>query len=155
MRPSKISGDSERSQQVAFLSFVNVAAMHGYAAAWEYDKSGKLPAFTGEYRHPELAWLHAIPNGAAFGSAKDKSGRAYRGARMKEEGLKPGVPDLFFPYPANGRAGLYIEMKRPDGGTVSDKQQAFIDYASSVGYDCVVRRTWFEAAMALEEYHVG
>lgn len=61
--------------------------------------------------HPELALLHAIPNGGK----RSKS----EAARMKAAGVKPGVPGHV---PAGGPGGvsrLYIELKRRDGGRVS------------------------------------
>lgn len=38
-------------------------------------------------------------------------GGKVRGARLKQLGLKPGVPDIVVHCP--GRAALYIELKRP------------------------------------------
>lgn len=154
-RPSEIAGSSERSHQVALFQFLNVAAMHGYEIAWDFESGAELPKFAGEFRHPELKWLHAIPNGASFGAADDKAGRAFRGMLMKTEGLKPGVPDLFFPFPAGIFSGLYVEMKKPSGGVLSAQQKDFLAYAEKVGYCCVVCKTWREAAEAVEKYHVG
>lgn len=39
--------------------------------------------------HPELALLHAIPNGGKWSKSE--------AARMKAAGVKPGVPDMFLP----------------------------------------------------------
>lgn len=73
-------------------------------------------------RYPELALLYAVPNGArtSIGTAR----------KLKAEGLKSGVPDLCLPV---WRAidhtsvwhGLYIELKRQRGGTVSPEQSAW------------------------------
>ncbi len=67
--------------------------------------------------HPELALLHAIPNGGK----RSKS----EAARMKAAGVKPGVPDMFLPVAREGCHGLYIELKRRDGGRVSTEQTAW------------------------------
>lgn len=75
---------------------------------------------------PELALLFAIPNGGA----RD----AVTGARMKAEGVKAGVPDLFLPVARCGYHGLYIELKRRDGGKVSPSQQWWIDALTEQGY---------------------
>ena len=69
--------------------------------------------------HPELALLHAIPNGGK----RSKS----EAARMKAAGVKPGVPDMFLPVAREGCHGLYIELKRRDGGRVSPEQTAWMD----------------------------
>lgn len=49
---------------------------------------------------PELKLMHAIPNGGK---------RDIRVAlKLKEEGVKPGVPDIFLPLSRGGKHGLYI-----------------------------------------------
>ena len=47
--------------------------------------------------HPELALLHAIPNGGK----RSKS----EAARMKAAGVKPGLPAFYFPLPGKGVNG--------------------------------------------------
>ena len=69
--------------------------------------------------HPELALLHAIPNGGK----RSKS----EAARMKAAGVKPGAPDMFLPVAREGCHGLYIELKRRDGGRVSTEQTAWME----------------------------
>lgn len=48
--------------------------------------------------------MYAIPNGGARSSIT--------GARLRDEGVLAGVPDIFLPCPSGGKHGLYIEMKR-------------------------------------------
>ena len=87
-----------------------------------------------ESRWPELRLLHAIPNGGK---------RDIRTAAMlKAEGVKPGVPDIFLPVPRGGKHGLYIELKRRKGGTVSEAQQAWIRALCGQGYACTVCHGW-------------
>lgn len=57
-------------------------------------------------RLPELRLMFAIPNGGERNKIV--------AARMKAEGVKPGVPDVCLPIPRGGFHGLYIELKRPD-----------------------------------------
>ncbi len=78
------------------------------------------------FDRPELALLYAIPNGGA----RD----AVTGARMKAEGVKAGVPDLFLPVARCGYHGLFVEMKRRDGGKVSPAQRLWIERLTEQGY---------------------
>ena len=81
-------------------------------------------------RIPELYLMHAIPNGGK---------RDIRtAAKLKAEGVKPGVPDIFLPVPRGGKHGLYIELKRRKGGTVSAAQEAWIRALMHQGYVCTV-----------------
>ena len=103
------------------------------------------------HRYPCLDWLHAIPNGAQFGS--DRKLAVMQAVRLKAEGLTPGICDLFLPYPAHGYHGFYIEMKAPGKiREVRPGQADFMDYAESVGYLCQVHDSWDAAREALEWY---
>jgi hypothetical protein len=93
--------------------------------------------------HPELRLLFAIPNGGL----RDKR----TAAKLKAEGVRAGVPDLFLPYPASGYHGLFIEMKRPDGRT-SIEQDAWIQVLNLNGYLAVVCKGQDEAWNCLMGY---
>lgn len=82
----------------------------------------------------------AIPNGGLR--------NIVTAARMKKEGVVPGVPDLFFP-----SLKLWIEMKRVKGGTVSPEQKDWLAHLSSVGYICHVCKG-AAAAMVVVRDHV-
>ena len=99
------------------------------------------------FDRPELAMLFAIPNGGA----RD----AVTGAKMKAEGVKPGVPDLCLPVARCGYHGLYIEMKRRDGGRVSPVQQRWIDRLTEQGYRVVVCHGRDEAERVIVAYLEG
>lgn len=133
MTPDQIAGDSEHSQQAAFMCFCQQSGIQ------------------------ELKWIFAIPNGF-FGSAAQKN-------KMKSEGLKSGVWDVFEPIPRSwmeddGKIinwhGLFIEFKqekyrnRAFGG-LTDEQIEFRDdlqgdYAFAVVYN------WLEAKEAVLKY---
>ena len=87
--------------------------------------------------YPELALLHAIPNGGFRNKVT--------AARLKAEGVCPGVPDLCLPVPRGGFYGLYIELKRRKGGKLSDDQAAWIRDLGRQGYCVKVCRGWEEA----------
>lgn len=93
---------------------------------------------------PELRLLHAIPNGGK---------RDIRTAAMlKAEGVKPGVPDICLPVPRGGKHGLYIELKRRKGGTVSKEQEAWIRALMEQGYSCSVCYGWDQARETILQY---
>lgn len=79
-----------------------------------------------EHLHPALRWLHAIPNGGKRHPATAR--------KLKAEGVKPGVADLFLPHAAQGYHGLYIEMKRERGSRHDEEQKAFESYCKQSGY---------------------
>lgn len=98
-------------------------------------------------RWPDLRWLFHIPNGGKRGKAE--------AARFKAMGVKAGVPDLCLPVPIGRYHGLYIEMKRREGGRLSEDQKEWIDGLSGNGY-CVHRCDgWQEAVRVLEDYLRG
>lgn len=122
----------------------------------EWSKSGKCPAEHEEARALKEAWelsrkalapdamLIAIPNGGARSPVT--------GARLRAEGVVPGVPDYFFAKPVGGCPGLWIELKKRRGGRVSPEQKAVMEKLTSAGYSCVVAKGWTEAMAAIERY---
>lgn len=107
---------------------------------------------------PELALLFAIPNGGK----RDK----ITGARMRAEGVKPGVPDIFWalprsrPNPYGGTLtgkfyhGLFLEMKVGSGGLSSD-QEEWRDRLKNQGYAYAVCYGYMSARAVLADYHSG
>ena len=68
---------------------------------------------------PRWRQAFAIPNGGL------RSKRT--AARLKAEGVKAGVPDIFLPVSVGIWSGLFVEMKRTKGGRLSDEQREFIN----------------------------
>ena len=71
--------------------------------------------------------IFAVPNGATLASGPTQWNW------LKSEGATSGVPDLLIP-----AWRIAIEMKRKDGGIVSDAQSQMIDYFNQVGWDAQV-----------------
>lgn len=95
-----------------------------------------------ERKYPELALMFHIPN---------EGKRSWMtGGRMKAEGLKSGVPDIFLPVPRGEFHGLFVEMKRTKGGTVSDCQKLWLHDLQKQGYCAAVCRGWYEAAECIK-----
>lgn len=95
-------------------------------------------------RLPQLKLLYAIPNGGHRHKAV--------AAKLKAEGVKSGVPDVFLPVPSGGFHGLYIEMKRRKGGTVSAEQKRWIEALGDQGYLVEVCKGWESAVAVIEDY---
>ena len=93
---------------------------------------------------PELSLIFHIPN----------SGNRHISYARKQQrlGLKAGVPDLFLPVARGGFHGLFIELKRQRGGTVSQKQEDWIGRLQVEGYRVEVCKGWQRAAKILCEY---
>jgi hypothetical protein len=105
----------------------------------------------------------AIPNGGK---------RSLKTAiRLKKTGVKRGVPDLCFPFPmpvttldytrrktglvcysGNMYPGLFIEMKRTRGGSVSQEQKNWIDTLKTRGYRVEVCKGFMEAKDVMLDY---
>lgn len=97
-----------------------------------------------ERAYPELAMLYAIPNGGK---------RAIKTAvALKKQGVKRGVPDMCLPVPRGGFNGLYIELKRVKGGTVSDEQREWIAALNTQGYKAIICHGAEEAIEQIRGY---
>lgn len=88
--------------------------------------------------------LFAIPNGGR----RD----AVTGARLKAEGVRAGVPDMFLAIPRKNAPGLFLELKRQKGGHVSGNQKKMLQELSEAGYSVRVCRGWNEAKTTIEQY---
>lgn len=87
--------------------------------------------------YPCLRTLYAIPNGGARHAAV--------AAKLKAEGVKPGVPDICLPVARGSYHGLYIELKRQRGTRPSPEQAFWLAGLAHAGYRAIWCRGW-EAA---------
>lgn len=85
--------------------------------------------------------VFAIPNGAKLPFKKNAKGKriAPQAAKLKKEGMTPGVSDLLVMYP-NGRV-VFVEVKRPKGGVQSDEQKEFQQVCQLFGFPYEIVRT--------------
>lgn len=170
MLPTELAkSNTEHAHQRAFFQWINLATTHGFENAKLLcqgvdlygDSARKFP---GDPVLPELALMHAIPNGGYR--------RGAEASKLKAEGVKAGVLDTFLPVPKpfkfsdpdTGRegfgmyAGLYVEFKEPkrrnhaEGG-MSDAQVEFADAVRHQGYCARVAYTWYEAANVVMLYY--
>jgi hypothetical protein len=94
--------------------------------------------------YPQLENLFAIPNGGQRSRVT--------GAMLKAEGVRSGVADMMLAYPSNGYHGLFIELKRRDGGNVSPQQQDWINRLNKAGYLAIVAYGAKEAVQIITDY---
>lgn len=102
--------------------------------AWQFSEHVFQVSLVRELRllqsqHPEIRWLHAVPNGGHRNKAT--------AGKMKAEGQRTGVPDLSLPVPRyhHGRIfhGLWIELKKA-GGVPSPDQWEWLLHLHRAGY---------------------
>ena len=98
-----------------------------------------------------VAWLrdkgirhYAVPNGGKRDIVE--------AVKFKRTGVSPGVPDLCIPMPRSSYHGLYIELKRRLGGTVTESQQDWLDFLRLEGYCAEVARGFEEARKIVTNY---
>lgn len=88
-------------------------------------------------------FLLAIPNG---GKRQPREA-----ARLKAEGVKPGVSDLLLPLRRHGMAGFWLELKAPGKRPTRD-QLAWLERMRLAGYRAEWADDWARAAGMLAEY---
>lgn len=90
--------------------------------------------------------LLAIPNGGQR--------HILVASKLKDEGVRRGVPDLFLPVKNRDYCGLFIEMKAKKGKPTPE-QLEWIDYLNGAGYFALVCYGMDEAKMAILNYLVN
>ena len=93
---------------------------------------------------PELALLHAIPNGGHRHKAV--------AVKLRAEGVEAGVPDLHLPVARRGFHSLWIELKAEDG-KVSREQQRWLKQLAEQGH-CAVLKHGADAAIATIRWYL-
>lgn len=112
---------SEHTEQAALFEW----------AAWNQSKDAALNM------------LYAVPNGGK----RDKA----TAARLKAEGVKAGVPDVFLPVARMGYHGFYLELKVGKNKT-SIEQDVWLTALKAEGYMVDVSYGWQEAAHKIARY---
>lgn len=148
MTPNELAAKgTESGEQKALFAWAAMACYRGFLAA-DDDASYMVKGHAAQYgdwrKVPELKWLHAIPNGGK----RD----AITAARMKAEGSRAGVYDIFLPVARQGCHGLYIELKPLKAGRESDEQKEFGAFVMQQGFHAEVKRGWRTAADLIQKY---
>ena len=92
----------------------------------------------------QYAVLWATPNGGL----REKR----TAAKLVAEGVKSGVPDVFFACPRGPYHGLFQEFKRRKEGRVSDEQKQMLFRLADAGYKTEICRGCDEGIAALIAY---
>ena len=92
----------------------------------------------------ELENIFAIPNGGLRNIVVAK--------KLKAEGVKAGVPDIFLAVARGGYHGLFIEMKREKSGKLSDVQDGWMARLEYHNYCFKVCHGFNAAIEAVENY---
>ena len=110
------------------------------------EQAQLIKLFRAAYPEVGLLLIH-VPNG---GSRKN----AYEGWRLKEQGVRAGVSDLFVPGARGGFFGLWIEFKAapPNDAAVSDKQEEWVALMQAQGYAAHICLGVDAALSVLSEY---
>jgi len=120
----------EEREQRALIQWADVQPMPAPHRAGDVDKIGD-------------ALLH-VPNGG--GRSKAEAGV------FKALGVRAGVPDLLLTVPANGCAGLWMELKAPGSGRLNEAQHRWIARLRGLGYSAAVCQGWHAAAGEIVAY---
>ena len=93
---------------------------------------------------PEAQLLFAIPNGGkrTIGTAR----------KLKAEGVKAGIPDLFLPVARGRYHGMFIEMKREKVGCTTAAQERMIEALQTQDYAAVVCHGCNDALLSIQNY---
>jgi hypothetical protein len=130
---------SEHQIQCAIVEWANIFTIEKY----EQSINGGLILI----KRKIIDYLLAVPNGGNRSITE--------ALRLKREGVKRGVSDLFFAHPSFGRGffyhGLWIEVKSKKG-KLRKEQKEWMLFMSNVGYKCVEVRTVDEGIQAIKDY---
>jgi hypothetical protein len=91
----------------------------------------------------DLEQMHAIPNGGYRHPAV--------AAKLKAEGVKPGVPDVYWPVARGGFIGLAIEFKHANASP-SKEQRERITLLQKEGWCVCICWDWQCAARTVQGY---
>lgn len=149
---------NEHSEQRALFAWATKAKREGFDAAWN-EASYAVGVKVEQYAIPELDRMFAVPNGGL----RDK----ITASKLKAEGVKAGVPDVFLPvvmrFPGGDVrfSGLFVELKRQttgsgeqrrQKGSTSDIQEDWVAYLRRAGYGVAVAFGWIDAAKQIQSY---
>jgi hypothetical protein len=109
----------------------------------EHDSQAAFFRWAAHQGIPGLDQIHAIPNGGFRHPSV--------AAKLKAEGVKSGVPDVYWPLARGAFIGLAIEFKHADAGP-SKEQRERITRLQKDGWCVCVCWDWRAAARTVQGY---
>jgi len=109
----------------------------------EHEEQTYLFELLNLIHEPMLDWIFAIPNGGLR--------NVVVATKMKAEGVKAGVWDIFVPFPTVWHHGLFIEMKW-GSNKLTKTQKTFKDHIREHGYATAICYNGEEAFNVIMEY---
>ena len=94
-------------------------------------------------KYPELNLIFHIPNGGSRNKVE--------AFNLKKQGVKAGVPDLFFPVAKKGYYGLFIEMKVKNNKP-TENQKKWLNALAEQGFLTTVCYSFEEARKTILNY---
>jgi len=144
------AGRTKRKRKIGVSSVVKPPTEHQEQVAlfqWLGELEGAMP---------ELAMVFPIPNGAKLPFGRNKNGKRFsrEAMKLKAEGLKNGVPDIFAAIPRGTFHGLFIEMKRAKKSLsrVSPEQLDMKTALEGMGYRVEICYGWEAARDVILDY---
>ncbi len=118
--------------------------MQGYKSCEETEQINlfRWAAFA-ENKYPELKLMYHVPN--------EGKRSAITGSRLKQAGLKPGVPDIVLPVARGGYIGLYIELKYGKN-KLTENQKDWLGGLRVESHLTAVCYGWEQAKELIESY---
>lgn len=108
-----------------------------------FEDDNQKALFDWANHYPILNWMYANANG---GKRNAREGR-----RLKAQGVKAGVWDIFLPLPMHDYHGLFIEMKHGKN-KLTKKQSEFGQFVHEQGYLTATCYNWDEARRVITDY---
>lgn len=118
--------------------------MQGYKSSEETEQINLFRWATfAENIYPELKLMYHVPNEGKRSAAT--------GSRLKQAGLKSGVPDIVLPVARGGYIGLYIELKY-GRNKATDNQKKWLRDLGGQNHLTAVCYGWEQAKNLIESY---
>jgi len=103
-----------------------------------------------------IRWLayHSTLQGLPFAIGNGGYRTKTEAARLKAQGVRSGVSDIFIPYPHNGKHGLFIEMKRQKGchPRVEPAQKQWLETMRALDYGGEIAYGWEDGVKIINAY---
>lgn len=120
------------------------------------EKDGRRTHYESSEQRALIKWAALVPivHQHLIVSANGGKRDVYEGYKLKQQGVKAGIPDLFLAYPVAPYHGLWIELKRPlpHLSKLSNNQRSWLDVLRAAGFAVFVAQGWLKARDIIVDY---